>query len=307
MQRFVILLLSVCFTTQILAQEDLTITPLVKGTLLVHDTPDNIKTPLVILIAGSGPIDRDGNQAMSKSNSLKFLAEGLLDQGISSFRYDKRLVQIMKSGQIDERKISFDDFITDAQAVVDHFKKDERFRKIVVVGHSQGSLVGMIAAANGADGFISLAGAGQEIDDVIVDQLTKQAPGLTENARKSFDDIRVNGVAQNYSPGLASIFRPALQPFLYSWMKYDPAQEIAKLEIPILIVNGDKDLQVSIDEAELLKAAQPNARLEVITNMNHIMKEIAGGDMDNYKSCNQPDIPVMPDLISLIASFVMQP
>lgn len=307
MQSKILSILAFLTLSFLYSQENVTINSLVKGTLLVHDTDESIKTPLVIMIGGSGPIDRDGNQAMSKSNSLKYLAEGLLDHGISSFRYDKRLVQIMKMGQIDERTISFDDFILDAKTVLEHFKKDDRFRKIVLIGHSQGSLVGMIAAAEGADGFISLAGAGQEIDDVIVDQLSKQAPGLTDNARKSFDDIRVNGVAQNYSPGLSSIFRPELQPFLYTWMQYDPAEEIAKLDIPVLIVNGEKDLQVNVSEAEILKSAHPNAQLEVIANMNHIMKEIEGGDMDNYKSYNQPELPVMSELINLIASFVEQP
>ena len=110
----------------------------------------------------------------------------------------------------------------------------------------------MIAAQDRADGFISIAGAGQQIDDVIVAQLEKQAPGLKENARQAFDDLRVNGVAINYSPGLASIFRSDIQPFIRSWMQFDPQTEIAKLSVPVLIINGDKDLQVQVSEGDLL-------------------------------------------------------
>lgn len=281
--------------------EEIKVTNLVEGSLLL---PETVSPPLVIMIPGSGPTDRDGNQAMQKNNSLRFLAEGLYKKNVASFRYDKRLLKIMKMGQIDESKIDFDHFVEDAVAVLSFFRNDERFGKVYLLGHSQGSLVGMIAAKQGADGFISVAGAGQSIDDVIVDQLAKQAPGLRDNARQSFDDLRVNGVAQNYSPGLSSIFRPALQPFIFSWMKYDPKEELANLDVPILIVNGDKDLQVQVSEAELLHSIKPDATLKIIENMNHIFKEIAGNDLENQKSYNEYNRPVMPELIELISTFV---
>jgi len=166
--------------------------------------------------------------------------------------------------------------------------------------------VGMIAARNRADGFISIAGAGQEIDDVIVDQLAKQAPGLTENARQSFDDLRVNGVAQNFSPGLASIFRPDIQPFIFSWMQYNPQVEIAKLEIPVLILNGTKDLQVQISEAQALQEAKPDATFVIIEDMNHVFKEISGNDLENSKSYNQPMLPIKKELIEITADFILQ-
>lgn len=282
--------------------EEITVTNLIEGTLLI---PEVENPPLVILIAGSGPTDRDGNQPMQKNNSLRFLAEGLHQKNIASFRYDKRILKIMKMGQIDESKIDFDHFIEDADAVITFFKNDERFSKVVILGHSQGSLVGMIAAQNSADAYISVAGAGQAIDDVIVDQLEKQAPGLKDNARQSFDDLRVNGVAQNYSPGLSSIFRPAIQPFIFSWMKYDPKEELSKLDVPVLIVNGDKDLQVQVSEAELLQNAKPEAKLMIIENMNHIFKEIEGNDLENQKSYNEYDRPVIPELIDQISAFVL--
>lgn len=282
--------------------EDLSITPLIDGTL---QTPEvNGKLPLAIIIGGSGPTDRNGNQQMLVNNSLKFLAEGLYDKEIATFRYDKRIVKQMKQRTINEKNIRFDDFIDDAVAILEYFKKDKRFSKIYIIGHSQGSLVGMVAAQGGADGFVSIAGAGQEIDDVIVDQLAKQAPGLVDNARTSFDDLRANGVAYNYSSGLASIFRKDIQPFIYSWMQYDPKVEIAKLNIPILIINGDKDTQVQVSEAELLKNAKPDAEYLIIPKMNHIFKEIEGNDLENSKSYNIYDLPVMPELINTVSDFI---
>lgn len=282
--------------------QDIPITPLINGTLIVPET--NSKPPLAIIIADSGPIDRDGNQQMMKNNSLRFLAEGLYKSDIASFRYDKRIVKQMKMHSMDESKVHFGDFIDDAVAILKFFKKDERFSKIYIIGHGEGSLTGMVAAQTGADGFISIAGAGQEIDDVIVAQLTEQAPGLADNARTSFDDLRVNGVAHNYSPGLASIFRMAIQPFIFSWMQYNPQEEIAKLNIPVLIINGDQDIQVQISESELLKAAKPDASYKIIPGMNHIFKYIEGNALENSKSYNQYNLPVMPELIDTIVKFI---
>ncbi len=309
MKNVLIVCLLLCFgitTAQdvTFTSEEINITPLVDGTLLIPDTENKI--PLAIIIAGSGPTDRNGNQMMMKNNSLKFLAEGLYGENIASFRYDKRILRIMKIGQIDEKKINFNHFIEDAVAVLAHFRDDRRFGKFYVIGHSQGSLVAMVAAQNGADGFISIAGAGQTIDNVILDQLALQVPGLKENARASFDDLRANGVAQNYSPGLASIFRPAIQPFMYSWMQHDPKVEIVKLDMPILIINGTKDLQVQVAEAEILQKAKPEAQLEIIEDMNHVFKEITGGDLENSKSYNEYATPVSAKLIEIISAFILQ-
>ncbi|MEM7186197.1 MAG: alpha/beta hydrolase [Bacteroidota bacterium] len=296
-------------STFVFAQEstytsrDIRVSPYVDGTILV---PDGIESPpMAIIIGGSGPTDRNGNQQMINNNALKYLAEGLSKQGIATFRYDKRILKQMKERTLNEESISFDDFIEDAVATLTYFQKAKAFSKIIVIGHSQGSLVGMIAAQNGADSFVSIAGAGQAIDDVIVDQLEQQAPGLKDNARQAFDDMRANGAAVNYSPGLSSIFRKQIQPFMLTWMKYDPQTELAKLEVPVLIVNGEKDLQVQVSEAEKLKNAKPNASYEIIPEMNHILKKITGDDIDNSKSYNQPERPVMPEVIDLLANFIL--
>ncbi|NCT17495.1 MAG: alpha/beta hydrolase [Flavobacteriaceae bacterium CG_4_8_14_3_um_filter_34_10] len=284
--------------------EEIKINNLIDGLLLV---PENEETStLAILIQGSGPTDRNGNQPMVNNNSLKYLAEGLSNRKIATFRYDKRLVNLARQGRLKEENIVFDDFIKDAMDVTAYFKKDPRFSKIVIIGHSEGSLVGMVTAQeNRADAFISIAGAGQEIDDVIVDQLERQAPALKEDARNSFDDLRVNGIATNYGEGLSSIFRPSVQPFMRTWMAYNPQKEIAKLNIPVFIINGNQDIQVDENEAKLLKIAKPDAELLIIEGMNHIFKKITPGDtMENAKSYNEPNRKVMPELIETIENFI---
>ncbi|MBX2827123.1 MAG: alpha/beta hydrolase [Flavobacteriaceae bacterium] len=309
MKIFLSILAFISFTTMVsqesgFSERDLSVSPFVDGTLLLPKKSE--LPPLVILVGGSGPTDRDGNQQMQRTNCLKYLAEGLANKGIAAFRYDKRIIKQMKDRTLNEESIRFDDFIKDAEDVIAYFKKANSFSKIYVIGHSQGSLVGMVAAQGDVDGFISIAGAGQEIDDVVVDQIAKQAPGLKENARKSFDDMRANGVAQNYSPGLSSIFRPQIQPFMLTWMQYNPNEEIKKLTVPTFIINGDKDLQVQVSEAEKLKEAKPDAKYAIIKNMNHILKEIQGDDIENSKSHNRRDLPVMPELINQISDFILQ-
>jgi len=283
--------------------KDINVSPYIDGTILLPDGVENPK--LAIIIAGSGPTDRNGNQQMISTNSLKYLAEGLSENGIATFRYDKRIIKQMKDRTLTEESIRFDDFIEDAIAVVDYFIRSKAFSNIYIIGHSQGSLVGMIAARGRVDGFISIAGAGQGIDDVIIDQLDKQAPGLKDNARQAFEDMRANGLAVNYSPGLASIFRKSIQPFMLTWMRFDPKIEIAKLDIPVLIINGEKDLQVQVSEAEKLKAAKPDAQYEIIAGMNHILKKIDGDDIENSKSYNEPKRPVIREVIDLIHAFIL--
>ena len=105
----------------------------VDGTLLI---PDRIEhPPLVIIIAGSGPTDRNGNQSLMKNDMLKKLAEGLSKRGIATFRYDKRVVKQLRTRNLD-KNIRFDDFVTDAKSVVNHFKST--YSSIVMQGIAKG-------------------------------------------------------------------------------------------------------------------------------------------------------------------------
>ena len=273
----------------------------IDGTLLV---PKEIEKPnLAVIIAGSGPTNRDGNQNFLKNNSLKKLAEGLSAQGIATFRYDKRIVKQIRKGNVDEN-ILFDDFVIDAKSVVEYFKSKKDFKKIYVIGHSQGSLVGMLSAQEYADGFISLAGAGQTIDKVITDQITKTAPMFTEDTNRVFQSLREGHTNSDFPPALASVFRLDVQPFIMNWMQYDPKVVIKELKIPVLIINGNKDIQVSEEEAILLKDANQNAELLIIDKMNHILVPIEGDTLENTKSYNEPQRDISPELISAIVSFI---
>lgn len=282
--------------------EEITINSLLNGTLYVPQKAAK-ETKLVILIAGSGPTDRNGNQKGVENNSLKFLSEALAKNNIAVFSYDKRIFSTAKSGNFDEKLLRFDDFITDATDVIMYFKSQKKYSKIIVAGHSEGSLIGMVAAKNNADGYISLEGAGRPINLVLSEQLAKQAPAYIEECNKNLELLSQGKTFENKNPLLASLFRESVQPYLISWMKYNPQDEIKKLNIPILIINGSKDIQTSEKEAYLLKEANPTASIKIIENMNHILKEIKE-DAENMKSYNNPEIPVMPQLVNEISDFV---
>lgn len=282
--------------------EDLNITPLIDGTLYTPITISN-ETKLIILITGSGPTDRNGNQTSATNNSLKFLSEELVKNDFAVFSYDKRLFAQIKSKTLDEKLLRFYHFIDDAKDVIVHFKSQKKYNKIIVLGHSEGSLIGMVAAKDIADAYISLEGAGRPINLVLSEQLAKQAPAYIDICNTNLELLKQGKMFENKHPLLSSIFRESVQPYIISWMKFNPQDEIKKLTIPILIINGTKDLQTTEKEAYLLKEANPSATLKIIENMNHILKEIKV-DSENLKSYSNPDLPVMPSLITEITNFV---
>lgn len=281
--------------------QDLSINNLIDGTLL---KPNEIEKPnLIILIGGSGPTDRNGNQNFLKNNSLKKLAEGLSNNEIATFRYDKRIVKQIKQGNID-RNIMFDDFVTDAISVIEYFKKKQTFNHIYILGHSQGSLVGMLAAKERADGFISIAGPAQPIDDIIIEQIERTYPVFTNDAKRVLNSLK-NGVkTDDYPIELAAVFNRDIQSFMMNWMRYNPKEEIKKLDMPILLINGTKDLQVEPKEAQTLHEAVPDSTLELIANMNHVMVIIEGDNLENSKSYNESFRKISPQLIEAITKII---
>ena len=280
---------------------EISVNPYIDGTLLIPESAED--PPLVILIAGSGPTDRDGNQSFMKNNMLKKVAEALTNDGVATFRYDKRIVKQLKTRTFD-KNIRFDDFVNDAKSVVSYFKPS--YSSIIIAGHSQGSLVGLLACETEVDGFISLAGAGNPIDQIILEQISKTAPFFVEDTKRVFEILKSGETTTDFPPALASIFNLETQPFMSNWMQYNPQERIEKLEIPTLIINGTKDLQMTTSEAQLLKERKPDAELVIIENMNHLLFEINGDDLENSKSYNEMHHPVMPEAITVILNFMKQ-
>lgn len=272
------------------------------GTLTLPDA--GFKGPVVLIIAGSGPTDRNGNSILTQNNGLQMLAYELADFGIASVRYDKRGVggsaKLMKK----ESDLRFDDYINDAVAWIEMLKKDERFSIVGVVGHSEGSLIGMVAALKGGAGkFISVAGGGRPIDAILKEQL-KVNNDLYNLAVPVIDSLKSGHLVKNIDRKLMLYFRPGVQPYMISWMKYDPRVEIKKLKIPVLIVQGTQDLQVSPEDARLLNTSARSSQLALITNMNHVLKLVEGDRAANEATYHNPTLRIAPALADTIQDFI---
>ncbi|WP_223552036.1 S9 family peptidase [Aestuariivivens sp. NBU2969] len=286
--------------TETFTEKNLVINRHIDGTLT---SPANNTDHLAIIIGGSGPTDRDGNQNFLKNNALKKLAYELAKNGVATFRYDKRIVKQIRLRSIDPN-IMFDDFVEDAIAAINYFTSKKIYNKIYIIGHSQGSLVGILASKNNVHGFISLAGAGQNIGDVLIEQISKTAPQFSDQSISIINNLKKGKLVNNYPDALTSIFKEDIQLFMINWMQYNPSESIKTLKIPILIINGSKDLQVSINEANMLKEAMPDASLKIIQDMNHVLVMIAGDDLENSKSYNEPNRKVSEELIEHIVTFI---
>lgn len=269
--------------------------PILKGTF-----------PVALIIAGSGPTDRNGNNAQMKNNSLQLLAHELAAQGIASLRYDKRGIGASKGALISEENLRFENYAEDAKAWASQLKADSRFNKLIIIGHSEGSLLGMLACEQ-ADAFVSLAGAGRPIDVILKEQLAVQLKGkkkLLRAANEGLSKLKEGKLVEDAPVELFGLFRPSVQPYMISWMKYDPAVEISKLKIPIVIVQGTTDLQVQVKDAELLHAASEGSRYILIEGMNHIFK-IAPSDREkNIETYSKPELPIVQELIRAICNSV---
>jgi len=302
-----ILMFSILYFSQIRAEE---VSILVngcnlKGTLEVPESKQPVEVALII--AGSGPTDRDGNNRLiGNNNSYKMIADLLLKNGIASLRYDKR--GIGASDKVDESGVIFDTFINDAVEWVKYLKKDKRFSKIIIIGHSEGSLIGMIAAKQAvANKYISLNGAGKPIYKILDEQIIKNKlpEDLLKQYKSIMDSLKQGNLVKNVPSAFLSLFRPSVQPYLISWFKYDPCAEISKLAIPILIIGGNTDIQVDVEDAQLLSKSNKNAELAIIENMNHILKEVPTSDRAiNIQSYSNPELALSEELCKKLIEFL---
>lgn len=275
-----------------------------KGTLQLTANTLN-PVPVVLIIAGSGPTDRDCNNPYMKNDAYKLLAMSLAENGIASFRYDKRGIAMSNDFTMTESEVRFDDFVQDAVACIKYLKTDKKFSKVIVAGHSEGSQIGMIACAQtNADGFISLNGAGRTIDVILKEQLASQPKSIKKPSYKIIDQLKAGKTVSDVPLTLISLFRESVQPYLISWMQLDPAKEISELKIPVLIISGANDLQVSKTDAEKLKEAKKDAELKIIDGMNHIFRTGFNSTEENAASYNNPALPISEDLVKSISDFV---
>jgi uncharacterized protein len=261
------------------------------------------KVPVVFIIAGSGPTDRDGNSYGVTTNMYRQLADSLRKYQIATVRYDKRGVGASSQSLKSVVDLTFNDYVQDAAAYIRKLKADNSFSEVIVLGHSEGSLIGLLASLQEHPAaYISLAGAGEPIDKIILRQMAAQDSNW-KRYMPIVDSLK-NGLQVTEPDNDNGLFRKSMQPYWISWIKYDPAKEISQLHIPALILQGTTDLQVRVEDAQELSKAKPDATMTLIVGMNHILKTAPVERQANLATYNDPGLPLAPALVQAIVSFV---
>jgi pimeloyl-ACP methyl ester carboxylesterase len=275
------------------------------GTLLLPKSSSPVT--VVLIIAGSGPTDRDGNNPDGgRNDSLKRLAVILAKHNIASVRYDKRGVAASKPATPDERDLSIEKYVADAQAWGRKLKADPRLGKLIVMGHSEGALVAALAAEQaGASAVISIAGTGRPVDQVVREQLQDRLPPpLLARSEELIEEMKAGKTDDNVPPVLEVVFRRSVQPYLISLFRQNPAKAFGKLTVPTLIIQGRNDMQVGVGDAELLHQAKPDSDIAIIDGMNHVLRIVPNDIKRQLASYKDPQLPLASEVSDRILKFI---
>ncbi|MBQ3255333.1 MAG: alpha/beta hydrolase [Rikenellaceae bacterium] len=278
----------------------------IHGTLSV---PDNASRTAVLIIAGSGPTDRNGNSSVTgiATNTYKMLADSLAARGYASLRYDKRGIAASAAAATDESQLTFDAYIDDAAAWAEWLAADERFDRVVLAGHSEGGLIALVAAkrSDKVVAVVTLAGVGESIDATLRRQLGTQPEPYRSECMRIIDELKAGRTVSDPMPELAALFRPSVQPFLISQMRYEPSNEARTLSQPLLVVQGTTDIQINLNDAIKLSTVNPRTRLAIVSEMNHVLKICASLDQQAQMMTYINDtLPLAPTLVATIADFL---
>ncbi len=278
-----------------------------RGTLLLPQTPT--PPPVALLIAGSGPTDRDGNNPEGGNNGyLRRLAESLAAEGIASVRYDKRGIARSQPATPHEEQLSVEGYAADVVAWSDALASDPRFGRQILIGHSEGALIASLAAPRSrAAALVVISGSARPIDAVLHEQLQARLPApLLRQTERIMLSLRAGHAQPQVPSALQVLFRPSVQPYLISLFRHHPAEAFAKVRQPALILQGTSDIQVSVADAEALKRAKPDAELHLIAGMNHILRIVPANAAQQLASYNNPNLPLASELVQRIVAFIQR-
>lgn len=279
------------------------------------DMPEEGGDTAVLIVAGSGPTDRNGNSGAGLNTySYKMLGETLAHSGYAVMRYDKRGIGGSPIPAEDIPSLVFEDYIDDARACA-NFLRAEGFERVIVAGHSEGGLIALQLAAEEAcclDGVVLLCAPGYNMAEILNFQLSQQLVpaymGLMVKSTAIINSLKAGRmVAQEDIPAeLMSLFHPTVQPFIISNMRYEPTELAAKCRVPMLIVSGGRDIQVSVSNGERLHGANPAAEHRMFENMTHVLKDADTSDrmmqiMSIYTNAN---LAITEALAPAIVEFI---
>jgi uncharacterized protein len=269
-------------------------------------------SPVILIVPGSGPTDRDGNNPLGVTAApYRLLAEDLAKQGVSTARIDKRGMFGSKGAVPDPNAVTINDYASDVRVWVAEIKKRSNAKCVWVLGHSEGGLIALAAMQQPENicGAILVAAPGRRMGTILRDQLNANPANvpILKDAMAAIDTLETGKTVDvtTMHPALQGLFAAQVQPFLIDMMGKDPVQLAAQVNRPMLIIGGERDTQVPATDARALADAQPKASLMVIPKMNHVLKDVVGDSpADNLKTYADPSLPVNRSLVDTIAGFV---
>jgi alpha-beta hydrolase superfamily lysophospholipase len=288
------------------------------GTLLLPAVGDKQQVPGVVVIAGSGPTDRDGNNPLipRQIDLLKQIAERLAGAGIASLRYDKRGIggSTKSPGALAEQELffSWENFIGDV--VLAHAELIEHSEvkpyATALLGHSEGGLFAIATAqasiARPPYALVLASTPGRPLQAILHEQLTRRAPQFVEPAERIMAEISKTGHAPHDIPReLSNVFPAYIGPFLKGELAFDPAKMLADLKQPCLLIHGGADRQI-VPMAEiqplidaLAKRAVPGEVL-VAPEVSHNLKPVSGSNDPGFAG------PLAPAVADKLTSWLGQ-
>ncbi len=259
----------------------------------------------VLLIGGSGPEDRNGDDLKDgqKSHTLQLLALGLAEHGVSSLRFDKGGVgESAPAGTAASVGALVDEAVDWARFL----RRQPGVRCVVLLGHSEGALIATLSAERiKTCGLVLVSGSSRNLGDLIEDQgpLTHRTPEQQAKVHEVVQSLRAGRPVPDAPAKLSSAFAPDAQAYTMSEINLDPVAELARVKVPVLVVQGDNDLQVKVDDAKRLAAASGGEPV-IIAGMNHVLKLAPTTMVGNFMTYLNPNLPLAPGVASGVADFV---
>jgi pimeloyl-ACP methyl ester carboxylesterase len=286
----------------------------IAGTLTMPKEPGKLRRPAVVLVAGSGSVDRD--EVVADVPIFAQIAAGLADQGFIVLRYDKRGVG--QSGGRSER-VTIQDYADDLVTAIRWLAKREDVdpRQIAVAGHSEGGAVAMLAAAheNKISALILIAAPGMRGADLVLEQQRHALDLISASDQERKAKIELQARIQEAvitDKGWESIPKELREQADSAWFRslllFDPAKVMPEIEQPILIIQGDLDQQVLPHHADQLAALARNRKksppVEAVhlPGINHLLVPAKTGDVAEYSSLT--DKTVTPAVAKAIANWL---
>jgi alpha-beta hydrolase superfamily lysophospholipase len=262
------------------------------------------RSPVALLIAGSGPTDRDGNGPGIKPATLKKLSQQLAARKIASLRFDKRGAGGWKPEFGRPEDFRFKDLVGDAVSLANYLRSSGNFSKLILIGHSEGGLVAILAArGTPVDRLVLLATTARRQGDLLKAQLEKTLPpDVFKPIATAIDAIMAGQIVDPTPPGLS--LPPPMQPGIASAFSQDPIAPLKLIEQPTLVVGGGRDRQVARQDFDGLAAALPSAKTLWLPNMNHVLVDVAD-DGDDLAAYNQPERALDTALIDSVTAFIL--